>query len=465
MPSPTNSNPRPSLSVWDTASLVIGIVVGTAIFKSPTLVFVNCTSVATALGLWVVGGVVSLLGALCYAELATCYPRSGGDYEYLTRAFGRWVGFQFAWAQLLIVITGSIGVMAYAFADYAVEFFDQSASIGVWWAITAVVGLSLVNLRGLGTGKRTQNILTMAKVIGFVAMFACGIALGDPQVLGKSAPESAPNLGLALVMVLYAYGGWNHAAFVTAEVSDHRRDIPRALILGIAAITVIYLAVVSAYVAVLGFDAARATQTPASDLLDRAVGRWGGKLASGLVMLSALGAINGMILTGARVYAVVGEDYRGLSWLGRWRPDAGAPITALVSQGGIVLAMIFGVGTERGRSLIDQVLVACGAGGAPWEKYHGGFDTLVAASAPFFWLFFLLTGLSLFRLRAIDADRERPFTVPLYPLTPILFCLSSAFMLLASLNYAGSLALVSLVPLVTGTLLFLAGPHLSDQNQ
>ncbi len=461
----TSPADRPSLSVWDTVSIIVGIVVGTAIFKLPAGVFQNTSSVAAALGLWVAGGVISLIGALCYAELATTYPRSGGDYEYLTRAFGRWIGFQFAWAQLTIVMTGSIGSMAYAFADYAVRFGNLSSASTVWLAAGSVVVLSLFQLRGLIVGKRLQNILTLAKVVGFSAMIGFGLAFGDPKALLAQAPRTGAGLGLALVFVLYAYGGWNHAAFVTAEVSDPRRGIPRALILGLLVITGLYVAVNASCAAVLGLEGTRTTETPASDLLEVAIGPLGGKLAGILVMLSALGAINGMILTGARVYAVMGSDYRLLRPLGQWTAMQRAPAAAIIVQAGMVALMVFAVGTSLGRAAIDRILTICGAAPAPWETYFGGFETLIAASAPVFWFFFVLTGLSLFRLRQKDPDRERPFRVPCYPLPPILFALTSLFMLKSSLEYARSLSWLAVVPLVSGTVIFLAGGTQNDDDR
>ena len=464
MPQPSATTTRPMLSVWDTASIIVGIVVGTAIFKLPSSVFENSPSVAAALGLWVLGGLISFIGALCYAELATTYPRSGGDYEYLTRAFGRWTGFQFGWFQLTVVITGSIGSMAYAFADYAVVFLGMSSGSIVWLAAASVVLLSVVNIGGLIFGKVTQNILTVVKVLGFGAIIVCGVMYGDTEPLTQAAPMKGPGIGLALVFVLYTYGGWNHAAFVTAEVSHQKRDIPRAMVLGIVAITVIYVAVNAGCVAVLGFEGARNSTVPATDVLQAAMGPTGGKLAGILVMLSALGAINGMILTGARVYAVLGEDYPVLAALGHWSEGNRAPVAALIAQAVIVLLMIFGVGTPQGQGLIDQMLVFFGASPAPWDNYSGGFNTLIAASAPAFWLFFILTALSLFVLRWKDSDRERPFRVPLYPVTPALFCLASVFMLHSSVSYAKSLTWLAVLPLVTGTLLFLVSVKGKPEN-
>jgi APA family basic amino acid/polyamine antiporter len=447
----------PELRLRDAVSLIVGITVGTAIFRSSTLVFQNTTGPWQALGVWLLGGVLCVFGGLCYAELATTYPRNGGDYEYLRRAYGRGVGFLYAWAQLAVVATGNIGAMAYAFADYSRQVWPQSAERAAWVAAGAILTLSLCNLLGLAVGRTLQNVLTSTKVVGLGGVVVAGLLLGGgapPTAAGSaSAPAlMGPGIGLALVFVLYAFGGWSDAVFVAAEVRHQQRNLPRALLFGILGIAVIYLAVNGAYLAALGFDAARVTATPAADVLHRTVGPWGARLISLLVMVSALGAINGMILAHSRIYAAVGEDHRVFGFLGRrnrWR----APAVAIVTQAVISLAMVFGVGTATGRGFVDAALGAVGITGLPWGDYFGGFETLVAGSAPVFWAFFLLTGISVFVLRVRDRDRTRPFAVPLFPLPPIIFCAMCAYMLYSSLAYARWLGLLGALPLAAGLVL------------
>ncbi|MHB8863364.1 MAG: APC family permease, partial [Pirellulaceae bacterium] len=249
-----------TLGLWDAVSIIVGIVVGTSIFKIPGMVFSNVPGPWEAMGVWLLGGLLSLNGALCYAELATTYPRSGGDYHYLTRAFGRWMGFLFGWAQLAVILTGSIAVMAYAFADYGVRLWGadpQTSAATLWLAIGAIVLLSLLNLAGVVVGKSVQNLLSAVKILGLVGIFLAAVFCSSRGSLQSTGTWEGSNLGLALVFVLYAYGGWNDAAFVAAEVRGQQRKLPLALFLGIGMITVIYLLVIMAYVLVLGFDGAR----------------------------------------------------------------------------------------------------------------------------------------------------------------------------------------------------------------
>jgi amino acid transporter len=314
-----------------------------------------------------------------------------------------------------------------------------------------------LNLGGVVFGKTVQNILTVAKVLGLVAIVVAGFGWGG-ESWEVSKPMESQDFGLAMVFVLYAYGGWNDSAFVAAEVRNRERNLPLALFLGIAGITLIYLLVTVAYLMALGFEGARGNFAPAAGVLTNAVGEWGGKAISVIVMTSALGAINGLIFTGARVYAALGADHRLFAFLGKWNLRLNVPVWSLVVQGGISLLLLFAVGTASGRGGIDRALQGVGLNGLPWEKYFGGFDTLVAGTAPVFWAFFLLTGLSLFHLRWVDHDRPRPFEVPFYPFTPYFFCLTCTYMLYSSVTYAGALSLIGIVPLALGLpLCFLSG--------
>ena len=265
----------PTLGMWDAVSIIVGIVVGTAIFKSPTMVFRNVSGPWQAMGVWLLGGVLSLIGALCYAELATTYPRSGGDYHYLTKAFGRWMGFLFGWAQLAVILTGSIAAMAYAFAEYGVRMWGgdpEQRPATLWLAIGSIVVLSVMNLMGVLFGKLVQNIVERGQGLGPGGNRGGGSRFrrfsGASRASSFRSSGGLPDasLGLALVFVLYAYGGWNDAAFVAAEVRGRKRNLPLALLLGISLITVIYLLVILAYMLVLGFEGARQSFTPAADV-------------------------------------------------------------------------------------------------------------------------------------------------------------------------------------------------------
>jgi amino acid transporter len=441
------------LSLWDAVSVVIGIVVGVSLFKVPALVFGNVHGPFTGLAVWALGGALSVVGALCYAELAAAWPHSGGDYVYLSRAYGPGVGFLFSWAQLVAILTGSIGAMAYVFADYAVALFPWAQA--TWVAAGAVVAVTAWNLVGVSWGRRIQNALTLSKVVGLAAVVAVGVVAAASGARPAVRATQGGDVGFAMILVLYAYGGWQHAAMVASEVREPQRNVPRALLLGTGAVTAIYLLVNAAYLAALGWDGVRASAAPAADVLAASLGASAGRAMSALVMLSALGAIQGTIFTGARIYASAGRDHPAFAALARWHPRWGVPARSLCAQAIAALAWIGAVGTLRGRAVLDGALAALGLPALPWEHFGGGFDLLVAGTAPVFWLLFLAAGASLLVLRRREPGAQRPFRVPGYPLTPLLFCASCVFMLDASLRYAGTLSLAGLIPLALGVPLYL----------
>jgi basic amino acid/polyamine antiporter, APA family len=445
---------KPHLSLWDTVSIIIGIVIGAGIYETAPFIFNNVSGPWMGLGVWVLGGLLSLIGAFCYAELASTYPRLGGDYVYLSRAYGSWAGFMFGWAQLAIIMTGSIGMMAYVFANYASTVWSFGAHSMVLYAVLAVVALSALNIIGVVFGKGAQNFLTSMKVLGLGGITLAGFFWASPEALAtREVLVNGGSFGLAMILVLYTYGGWNDAAFVAAEMNDKKRNIPRALILGTAGVGVIYLLVNAAYLLALGFDGARESRAIAADVLQKPLGEFGARAISVLVMISALGAVNGLIYTGARIYSSMGEDFSFFARLSRWHPRRNSPVWSLGAQAVITLLLVVLVGTDAGRGAVNALLEALGFGALAWEGY-GGFETLLRCSAPFFWLFFLMTGTSVIVLRFKDRNIERPFVVPFYPVVPLIFCGTCLYMLYSAINYAGSLALIGGVPVLAGLAVF-----------
>lgn len=443
------------LGIWDTASLLVGIVVGTAIFKSPPFVFGSVESAASGLVVWGIGAILSLCGALCYCELATTYPDFGGEYSYLSRAYGRRTGFLFAWMQLCVILTGSIGAMAFVFADYSLAILTGLEQHKAFIASSALLLLTIVHACGFSAGKKAQNFLTVTKVIALGAILVVGLMFtGAPATSIADVKPIEANWGLALVFVLYAYGGWNDAAMVTPEVRDHQRNMPKALLIGLGLIAVLYLALNYAFLRVLGLEGVRQSPIPAADVVRIAIGPAASVVMSLIVMCSALGAIHGMLFTSCRLLAAVGTDYPIFKRWNNW-DKRGVPISSLVTLAMISLFLILAVGTQQGRGLTARAAVAIQLPDPNWEKYFGGFDTLIAATAPIFWLFFALSGFSVVVLRWTDRERTRPFRVPLYPLPVLVFCGSAFFMLWKSLVYAGELTLLSLPIFALGLILSL----------
>lgn len=454
--------PRASLGVWDVVSLNIGIVVGVSIFRVPGDVFKLAGSPALGLGLWVLGAVLALTGALCYAELAATYPRFGAEYDYLGRAYGAPIGFLFGWMQTFVILPASVGAMAFVFATYAAEIWPALQPHSGLCAAAAIGTLTLLQLIGFQTGRMAQNVLTLVKVVSLIGVLICGLWLAPrvplhPVKNAMTTSTTWSELGLALVFVFYSYGGWSDVARVTPEVRNCRQNMPRALMIGLMLIATLYLLLNLSFLKGLGEHDLRGIQAPAAEVVRRALGSRFSNVMSLIIMASALGAIHGMLFSGCRLLAAIGQDYR---WFERWNQwnKRQVPVWALLTLSAISLVTTAAVGTARGRHLIDTLLSALFLTPPDWEQFSGGFDVLVIASSPIFWGFFLLAGLALIVLRIRDADRPRPFRVPLYPLTPLVFAGMSAYMLWSGYHFAGKLTLLMLPILGLGVLLAIVQP-------
>lgn len=430
--------PVPTLASKDAVGMIVGIVVGAGIFRTPSLVAANVGSEISFLLLWVAGGAISLVGALCYAELTSTYPHTGGEYHYLTRAYGKPLAFLFAWSRVSVIQTGSLALLAFVCGDYAsqlVRLGEYSSSI---YAALVVVTLTGLNVTGVHQGTRTQNLLTVVEVFSLLLVIIVGLILieSPAAVTSASAPQrSGGAIGLAMVFVLLTYGGWNEAAYISAEMNG-RRDVARALLLGIGVITGLYLLVNWAYLRALGLSGMAGSEAIAADLMQRSLGERGSQFVSILVAISALTSANATVFTGARTNYAFGLDFRLFKFLGRWRKHRNTPTNSLLVQGAIALALVL-IGTLTRR----------------------GFATMVEYTAPVFWFFFFMVGLSVVVLRIKDPLIERPFGAPLHPLLPLAFCASCLYMLQASIAYTGIGALVGVAVLFTGLPVFLVARY------
>jgi APA family basic amino acid/polyamine antiporter len=419
--------PRETLGPREAIAIVVGIVIGAGIFKAPSLVAMNSASAGWMLAAWVLGGVISIIGALCYCELATAYPSAGGDYHFLHRAFGRRVSFLFAWSRFSVITTGSIALLGFVFGDYMTQVIPLGPYSAAIWGILSIVALTWLNVRGVRQGAATQVALTSLEVVGLLLVFVAGLVAWSSG-LGASAPEAVaaaaaapekafalPAFGFAMVFVLLTFGGWNEGAYISAELKDRQRNMVRVMVGSLALVTVLYLGANWAYLAGLGLEGMGKSRAVAADLLRITFGKTGEVLISLMVAIAALTSINATMIVGARSNFAAGRDWEGLGRLGEWVEDRGTPVNALLLQGGFaLLLMLLGMATG------------------------GGFSTMVEYTSPVFWLFFLLAGISLFVLRVKEPDTPRPFRVPLYPVLPLLFCAACAYMLNSSLGYVGS---------------------------
>jgi APA family basic amino acid/polyamine antiporter len=427
------ANPRATLGTADLLSLIVGIVIGAGIFRTPSLVAGNTDSETLMLAIWVVGGLLSIIGALCYAELAAAFPNVGGDYHFLGRAYGERVAFLYAWARLTVIQTGSLALLAYICGDYLQTFLSLGAYGSTWWAAIAVAAISALNWLGVRQGATAQRVLTVAVVAGLVVLIVAGFVAPTAEAPVPAASSGGNGaIGLMLVFVLLTYGGWSEAAYLSAELRDGPRRMAPVMIAGLGIVTILYLLTNLSFLNALGLSGMAASDAVAAEVARAAFGATGAAIVAAAIALAALTSANATAITGARTTCAIGRRFQGLGWLGRWDDRRDTPGNALIAQAAIAL-----------------VLVGAGA------FARDGFALIVEYTAPVFWLFLLLVGISLFVLRVRQPDLPRPYRVPLYPALPAIFCATTAYLLWSSLAYTGRGALAGCAVLALGAVVLL----------
>lgn len=407
-------SPRQFLSVFDGAFLMVGMVIGVGIFKAPSIVAGNVDSGTEFLLAWLFGGVISLAGALVYAELAARHPDTGGEYAFLTRALGRGTGFLFAWSRISVIQTGAIAAVSFVFGDYASQILPLGKYGSAIYAGLGVIALTALNLAGTVQSKNLQKVMETLLILGLIFVAVGGILADAPAAPAATAQVSAGgSYGLAMIFVLLTYGGWNEAAYLAGEVREPKRNMTRILVWGIVVVTALYMLVNIGYLAALGLQGMKDSKAVAADVMRLIAGDKGAIFLALIVCVSAFTTMNAAIFTGARTSYALGRDFALFAGLGRWRAAGSTPATALVLQGVVTLVLI------------------CASALTP-----DGFSAMVAYTSPVFWTFFLLTGLTLFVYRAKDAPGDSPpFRVPLYPIVPLAFCAMCAYMLYSSIDF------------------------------
>lgn len=431
--------PNRKLSSLYVAVIAVGMVVGAGIFKSPALVAENAGSSEWFFLAWIAGGVISLLGALVYAELSTAFPDAGGDYHFLKTAYGGRVAFLFAWARFAVINTGSIALLGFVLGDYMNVVWSLGPHGSAIYAAGSVILLTLFNLRGVHGSAKTNFSLTGLEALGVLLLGAAaawlafeGVPPADPAAV--SAFEAPPtSFGLALVFVLLAYGGWSEISTLSAEVRDARRGMINALLLAIGAITLLFLIANWALWRGLGLEGLARSDAPAADLMQRAFGPDAAAILALGVAFATITSINATVVVGARTTYAVAKDWPALGRLARWDAGRDAPARAILAQSAVAVALV-------------------GLGAATRD----GFATLIDFTAPVFWLFLTASGVASIVLRIKRPDADRPFRMPFYPITPCLFIASGAYMVWSSVAYVRLGALVGLGLLGIGLVIALA---------
>jgi APA family basic amino acid/polyamine antiporter len=389
------------LGLFSTVSLVIGTVIGSGIFLVPAEIARAVHTPGWMLSVWVIGGVLTLLGALSLAELGAAMPDAGGIYTFISRAFGPLWGFLCGWMLFTVATSGSIATLAAAFPIYLGGFVPMTPVTAKLAGIAVIVALTWINILGVKNGARVGNVLTVLKVGGLVGMVAAIFLLPGPRIDTPpavaplpSGPISAAAIGAAVIAVLWAYEGWHDLSFAAGEIRDPQKNFPRGLVGGVALIVVLYLAANLAYLKVLTPAEIAATDRVALTAMTRVTGAFGGRLLTAAILCSILGAMNALILAGPRAYYQMAKDGLFLERASRVHPRWRTPVEALLLQG-----------------LWSVFLVL----------FIGGFSQLFTYVIFGGWIFYALAVLSVVVLRTKAPDMPRPFRVPGYPVVPLLF--------------------------------------------
>jgi APA family basic amino acid/polyamine antiporter len=397
------SGAKPSLArqlgLFDATMLVMGGIVGSGIFINPYVVAQQVHTPALILGAWIFGGMIGVGGAFIWAELAATLPEVGGQYAYLREAYHPAVAFLYGWVLLLVIQTGGMAAVSITFARYFLELTGVHTRDWIV-AATALATLTLVNCLGVRTGGRTQSGLMVMKIVAIAALVIVGLLLAGKHVTTTTAAESNWSLtsfGGAMVPVLFAYGGWQTANFIAAEVKEPKKNLPRGLLIGMLGVLLLYTAVNWVCLRSLGPQALAATSTPATAVMRLALGERGAKFIAAAIAISTLGFLSQSILTAPRVYFAMADDglfFRAVAWLD---PRTRVPVVAIILQ-----------------SVWTMVIALSG-------RYEQILNYVIAMDFLFFGL--TATTIFVFRRRAARGamNPSAGYRVPGHPVTTVLF--------------------------------------------
>lgn len=363
--SPTSPRLARRLNAFDATMLVMGGIIGSGIFINPYVVARQVTTPFLILGVWIVGGLIALTAAFIWAELAALRPEVGGQYAYLREAYHPLVAFLYGWGLLLVIQTGGMAAVAVTFARYFLELSNLPAAEWVVAAV-ALASLTVINCLGVRAGGSVQTFLMVLKIIAIASLIVCGLWVGGTPPASSAGPSVESHLldrpvsfdlitaiGAAMVPVLFAYGGWQTASFVSGEIREPRKNLPRALIIGVIGVVILYVAVNFVCVRVLGVSGLAATKTPASDVMRHAFGQAGARAIAAGVAISTFGFLSQGMLTAPRVYFAMAEDKLFFKSVGTLHPRTHVPILAIIMQG--VLAIVIAL-SGRYEQILNYVV-------------------------------------------------------------------------------------------------------------
>jgi amino acid transporter len=405
---------RPELGLLDASMINVGTMVASAIFLVPAVIAAKFPSPGPALLVWVAGGIVSLCGALCVAELGAAMPRAGGQFVYLKRAFGPIWGYLYGWGSSVVVNPASLAAIAVGFATYLGYFTERwGLPLGGWGvklaAIASILALTILNCFGLRLGALTQNVLTLLKIAAVLGIVAAAFALPggswdnlQPLWSGGSGDSWVGPLGVAMVAVLWAYDGWIEITYVGSELKNPQRDMPLSIVISTVLVALLYVTASIAMTWVLGHAAVARSERVAADTMTALIGGVGAGLISAAILVSTLGANNGIVFTAARIPYAMARDGQFFRWAAQVSPRFHVPTTSLLVQG-----------------VWSSLLVLLGT-----------YEQLATYVVFVSFLFYGMSCAAVMLLRRREPDLPRPYRAWGYPVTPIVFILFAAYLVL-----------------------------------
>lgn len=424
---------RKELTLYGLTMVAIGSCIGSGIFLTPSQIAGHLPSPWLILLIWGIGGIVTLTGALTFAELGTMFPKAGGVYVYLKEAYGDLFGYLYGWAYLLVICSGAIAALSIAFAYY-LGFIIPLGNTGIKVvAVSAIIVVTIINILRVKAGEVFSNIFTGLKLIGIAGVICIGFFMGKPGLLRVQTGEavSSDNLlvafGLALIGVLWSYGGWQHASFVAGEAKNAQQTVPRAMIIGAMVVALVYLLTNLAYLFLLPVDKIVGSESLAAEAVSSVV-PFGGILIAVIIAVSVIGTAGIYTLSSPRIYYAMADDgifFKKLAWV---HPRFRTPVNAIITQSAWAIILLL---------------------------FWGTFEDVITYVVFIDWIFFALTAFSVYLFRATRKDIARPYKTLGYPITPAVFIVISAFFVVNTLIEKPKHAWAGLIFMAIGVIFFI----------
>ena len=418
------------LGLFDATMIVMGGIIGSGIFINPYVVAQRVHTQFLILGVWVFGGLLALIAAFVWAELAAWRPDVGGQYAYLREAFHPGVAFLYGWVLLLVIQTGGMAAVAVTFSRYFAEMVHLQLSESVLAAIVLSI-LTIVNCLGVRAGSTVQSILMVLKIVAIAGLVVCGLLLVAPNAIAPRSTglldrpislDLVTAIGAAMVPVLFAYGGWQTATFVAGEIKEPEKNLTRGLIYGVIGVVLLYVTANVVYLRVLGTDGLAAATAPASEVMRHALGKTGAALIAGGIAISTVGFLSQSMLTAPRVYFAMARDGLFFKQVATVHPRTRAPIVAIALQG--ILAIII----------------------AFWGRYEQILNYVVSMD----FIFFGLTACCVFVFRKRSPQTIQTIRTPGHPFTTLLFIAACWLVVINTIIHYPSNTLIGMAILVAG---------------